>query len=112
MNRDKYQGHTPGPWQTWNDGVKAANGEIVAQVFTVDADHAKRYGMGESDANARLIADAPRLATRVERLEAALRGCADALMEAGKDFALWNPRAVRPNLYELHADAAQNALES
>lgn len=47
---------------------------------------------------------------RVARLEEVLAGCRDALYEAGKDFALWNPRAVRPNLYELHAQKARAAL--
>ncbi len=50
------------------------------------------------------------LKARVARLEEELRGCADALTEAGKDFALTNPRAVRPNLYELHAQKIRAAL--
>ena len=40
----------------------------------------------------------------------ALAGCADALREAGKDFARANPRAARPNLYELHEQAARAAI--
>ncbi len=39
-----------------------------------------------------------------------LKGCADALKEAGKIFAQINPRAVRPNLFELHAQEAQNLI--
>ena len=52
---------------------------------------------------ARLLASAPDLL-------AALAGCADALREAGKDFARANPHAVRPNLYELHEKAARAAI--
>ena len=43
-------------------------------------------------------------------LLAALRGCAAALKEAGKDFALSNPYAERPNLYELHMQTALAAI--
>ena len=55
------------------------------------------------EANARLIASAPDLIV-------ALAGCADALREAGKDFAQANRLAVRPNLYELHERAARAAI--
>jgi hypothetical protein len=55
-----------------------------------------------------LAADA--LLTENETLRAALTECSDALTEAGKDFALASPLAVRPNLYELHAQAARAAL--
>jgi uncharacterized protein YpuA (DUF1002 family) len=57
----------------------------------------------EQIANARLIAAAPDLL-------AALAGCADALREAGKDFAQANKLAARPNLYELHEQAARAAI--
>ena len=43
-------------------------------------------------------------------LLAALAGCADALREAGKDFAQANKLAVRPNLYELHERSARSAI--
>ena len=43
-------------------------------------------------------------------LLAALAGCADALREAGKDFAQANKLAVRPNLYELHERCARAAI--
>ena len=39
-----------------------------------------------------------------------LAGCAAALHEAGKDFAVGNPLAVRPNLFELHEQAARAAI--
>ncbi len=54
-------------------------------------------------ANAALISAAPDLL-------AALEGCHDALVEAGKTFALQNPYAARPNLFELHAAAAHAAI--
>lgn len=57
----------------------------------------------EVPATPRLIAAAPTL------LEA-LAGCADALREAGKDFAQANKLAVRPNLYELHERSARAAI--
>lgn len=67
------QTHTPGPWTTWNDGIRASNGEQVATVHAVDADHSKRYGSGPSDANARLIARAPEMRAFVARV--ARQGC-------------------------------------
>jgi len=45
-----------------------------------------------------------------KKLVASLRGCADALREAGRDFALANPHASRPNLYELHEASARAVL--
>jgi len=51
------------------------------------------------------------LAATAPDLLAALRGCEGALREAGKDFALSSPLAVRPNLYELHAKAARAAID-
>jgi hypothetical protein len=52
---------TPGPWQTWNDDIRGANGVTIACVYATDNDAGKRYGRGESDANAALIASAPEL---------------------------------------------------
>ena len=61
----KYDGHTPGPWGTWySEGggpekraaIRSKNGWWIAPVVN-------------GDANARLIADAPLLAARVEELE-------------------------------------------
>jgi hypothetical protein len=58
--------HTPGPWEPYQDGIRASNGEIIATVHHVDADTGKFYGMGESDATARLIAKAPELLAMVQ----------------------------------------------
>ena len=86
--------HTPGPWTF-------AKGAHRIEVHTTPA---LAYAFSRSDeANARLIASAPELL-------AALAGCADALREAGKDFAQANKLAVRPNLYEMHERCARAAI--
>ena len=101
--------HTPGPWelasisQSGHLGIRAGSGtsgrhiadltDLFGDPMTTTVDHA----------NARLIAAAPELIK-------ALAGCADALREAGKDFARANKLAVRPNLYELHEQAARAAI--
>ena len=86
--------YTPGPWTF-------AKGPHRIEVHTTPA---LAYAFSISDeANARLIAAAPDLL-------AALAGCADALREAGKDFAQANKLAARPNLYELHEQAARAAI--
>ena len=86
--------HTPGPWYLNPRGcVVQSTGDIVTRIecsYTNEAD-------------ARLIAAAPEL---IE----SLAGCADALREAGKDFAQANKLAVRPNLYELHERCARAAI--
>mgnify|MGYP007112880801 CR=1 FL=1 len=93
--------HTPGPWTILPNtphfvrAMHPAEGmQPVATVYHFD---------GELAANARLIAAAPELL-------AALAGCADALREAGKDFAQANKLAARPNLYELHERSARAAI--
>ena len=94
--------HTPGPWDVEPKGsrhfVDGADGLTVAYL-----DRAGVRERGEIEANARLIASAPDLLN-------ALAGCADALREAGKDFAQANKLAVRPNLYELHERCARAAI--
>ena len=94
--------HTPGPWDVEPKGsrhfVDGADGLTVAYL-----DRAGVRERSEIEANARLIASAPELLK-------ALAGCADALREAGKDFAQANRLAVRPNLYELHERAARAAI--
>ena len=94
--------HTPGPWDVEPKGsrhfVDGADGLTVAYL-----DRAGVRERSEIEANARLIASAPDLLN-------ALAGCADALREAGKDFAQANKLAVRPNLYELHERSARAAI--
>ena len=98
---------TPGPWST-EDSVRG-----TTAIVGTDADGgtaviarlpAWPVESEEQAANARLIAQAPNMAL-------VLAGCADALREAGRDFAQANPHAARPNLYELHEQAARAALE-
>ena len=105
--------HTPGPWEVggkvglYCDDVQiTSNKEPVAIAVprrSYDIMSLARRSPAELAANARLIASAPEL------LEA-LAGCADALREAGKDFAQANKLAVRPNLYELHERSARAAI--
>ena len=86
--------HTPGPWYLNPRGwVVQSTGDIVTRLECSN----------NKEADARLIAAAPELL-------AALAGCADALREAGKDFAQANKLAARPNLYELHEQAARAAI--
>ena len=86
--------HTPGPWYLNPHGwVVQSTGDIVTRV----------EGSYNKESDARLIAAAPDLL-------AALAGCADALREAGKDFAQANKLAARPNLYELHERSARAAI--
>lgn len=47
----------------------------------------------------------------MDDMEKALRGAADALVEAGRSFANSNPLASRPNLFELHATAVREVLQ-
>ena len=86
--------HTPGPWYLNSRGwVVQSTGDIVTRLECSN----------NKDWDARLIAAAPELL-------AALAGCADALREAGKDFAQANKLAARPNLYELHEQVARAAI--
>ena len=86
--------HTPGPWYLNPRGwVVQSTGDIVTRLECSN----------NNEADARLIAAAPTLLD-------ALAGCADALREAGKDFAQANRLAARPNLYELHEQAARAAI--
>ena len=86
--------HTPGPWYLNPRGwVVQSTGDIVTRLECSN----------NKEADARLIASAPDLLN-------ALAGCADALREAGKDFAQANKLAVRPNLYELHERSARAAI--
>ena len=109
--------HTPGPYV--RDGLfiltqrienTTGIGELVAKLPEFES----RKFVGESEADyqarfRRFCATGDLLASAPELLEA-LAGCADALREAGKDFAQANKLAVRPNLYELHERAARAAI--
>ena len=102
--------HTPGPW-TIHESAFSSSLVKELHIGTSTRTAACVYDdctagilvRSEVEANARLIASAPDLL-------AALAGCADALREAGKDFAQANRLAARPNLYELHEQAARAAI--
>ena len=91
--------HTPGPWRVQGKIVVSSTNRVVSDPDPGFAGPVRQ----ERPYNARLIAAAPEL------LEA-LRGCADMLREAGKDFAVNNPRAARPNLAEIHERVARAAI--
>lgn len=101
--------HIAGPWKiaTTYAGAQKGKFDIVpwdSQQFRICRIAARAdYSVAHTAATAQLIAAAPDLL-------AALAGCADALREAGKGFALNNPNAARPNLYELHEQAARAAI--
>ena len=105
--------HTPGPWEVggkvglYCDDVQITSNKeplaIAVPRRSYDIMSLARRSPAELAANARLIASAPTLLD-------ALKGCADALREAGKDFAQANRLAARPNLYELHEQAARAAI--
>ena len=105
--------HTPGPWEVggkvglYCDDVQITSNKeplaIAVPRRSYDIMSLARRSPAELAANARLIASAPTLLD-------ALAGCADALREAGKDFAQANRLAARPNLYELHEQAARAAI--
>ena len=96
--------HTPGPWHFSASLGKPTNHAVYERrALRTVVNLAPEFGLRESEANARLIAAAPDLL-------AALAGCAAALKEAGKDFAVANRHAARPNLYELHEQTARAAI--
>ena len=82
IDTDKYEGHAPAPWQASHDRLEH-DGWIVNnhgwRVYV--GEHEKRaeiqnYAFGHdelSEADARLIADAPLLLAEVKRLREALR---------------------------------------
>lgn len=57
--------HTPGPWKVSGVGkerlVFRATDTSVYPIATIELDHLKRFGSGDLDATARLIAAAPEL---------------------------------------------------
>lgn len=91
---------TPGPWK-----VDTINGKP----YVIDSDTgnfctARVHGVDSTLwANAHLIASAPDILS-------ALIGCADALKCAGQEFAMGNPYAARPNLYEMHEAHARRII--
>ena len=110
VSASPHAAHTPGPWKVRVSHNGALRGysiehedETLRSIVARNWEHELCEEHGNSLPNARLIASAPDLIV-------ALAGCADALREAGKDFAQANRLAVRPNLYELHERAAREAI--
>lgn len=67
----KHSGYTPGPWrwmQRGEDYVLEQNGTVLGSILRITS------GLEPMIHDQALIADAPRLAARVERLEDTLRG--------------------------------------
>ena len=103
---------SPAPWrvelETWSEGQKLAvvdaDGRFVATIMTEeDMQAAGDVCLALAERDAALIAAAPELL-------AALRGCADALQLASQSFRFNNPMAAVPNLYDLHQEAARDAI--
>lgn len=114
----KYDGHTPGPWKDIvdSDGWLYVVGPNHEEMFYPDGEFGGHLGSIcsfadmectdlEDHANARLIADAPLLAARVEELEAAIKEYLDAI-DAGM---VRMPDTMRAMVIETHL---RQALES
>jgi hypothetical protein len=102
-------GHTPGPWHVIAVSRGPVRKVLGDESITKDVDHYLLSSRNTTVAtfyrpqDAAILRASPGLLT-------ALKGCADALREAGKDFALAYPLAARPNLYELHEIEARAAI--
>ena len=59
IDTDKYEGHTAGPWEWWNDYIRDTS-ENELHIAKMEYDY--------KSADAQLIADAPLLREEVERL--------------------------------------------
>jgi len=93
IDTDKYEGHTPGPllhgaWKLGHSGVSpfVHIGELTIHATN---DYLQEIDMG--DANARLIADAPKLLTEVKRLREAMKTMLDDMNNASpeEDIEYW-----------------------
>ena len=60
--------HSQGPWKEVGDEIHSHTKEPICRVYSVKGDNSKRYGMGESDANARLMVTAPELLASLENI--------------------------------------------
>ena len=63
IDTDKYEGHTPAPW-----------GRDCDCLFEYDGEDIAKLALG-NEANAQLIADAPKLLAEVKRLRKQLEDC-------------------------------------
>jgi len=64
IDTDKYEGHTPGPWEWWNDYISEAYG---------DESHIVKMEYNYNPADAILITDTPDLLAEVKRLSNGIR---------------------------------------
>lgn len=81
----RHEGYTPGPW-TCEDGrsIKTPHGTFFLSYFTEKGTGITSFpNYAELDRNAHFIADAPRLAERVETLEALLSAAVDMDEQGG-----------------------------
>jgi len=99
IDTDKYEGHTQGPllhgaWKLGHSGVSpfVHIGELTIHATN---DYLQEIDMG--DANARLIADAPKLLTEVKRLRGIAKTCLEAI-EAGGDIRSGTIELIEHNL--------------
>ena len=102
IDTDKYEGHTPAPWDDLfmhkvvahefdeNDNVK-----IICDVIGWGdgcSDYEGEWGDNESEANQKLIADAPKLLTELKRLREAIDNIAKGMDE---DWRHWRNELER-----------------
>ena len=71
LDLSKYEGHTPGPWAVCTDFINVYAPESNTAITSTE--HCCAPSQAEQDANARLIADAPKLLEELQRTTAKLR---------------------------------------
>jgi len=83
IDTDKYEGHTPAPWDWFTTPNDSHIGHLQrhSNLTRVTAEIKSRSA--EDDANAALIADAPLLLEEVKRLRGRLRDAEDLLVSCG-----------------------------
>lgn len=94
INTRKYQGHTPAPWRVegelteGDDGIGQSGDSTLSihgdglYIGEIGAD----YGIHETIANAKLIADAPKLLAEVKRLRHIVDSIPDDVWESMKEM--------------------------
>ena len=66
IDTDKYEGHTPGPWEIHGDYIWTPVDNVGGNIATVT----HRGVLSDNEPNKQLIADAPLLLAEVKRLRA------------------------------------------
>lgn len=86
--RNKYQGHTPGPWRTDNTGRFRSGSVAITRIIAHDGKRLSSASIRwNSEADFRLAQDAPALLARVARLEEALADIAEFCTDHPHDNA-------------------------